>query len=391
MQLNRVFRYELPTAVEFGNGAIAGLPDYVRGLGGRRVLVVCDPGVVQAGVAERVCATLREAALPFVMFTDVEPDPDIDAIASGTMTAKAEGCDLVVGVGGGSSLDTAKAIGLMMKNPGDIRDYVGINKVPGPGAPVIAIPTTAGTGSEVTIWSVLRDKRQQVKLSVGSRFNCPALALCDPELTLTLPPHITAATGMDALTHAVESFVNTATQPISEALAMQAMRFIHESLRVAVVRGRDLRARHDMLLASLIAAMAFNPTRLGLAHALALPLGARFGIPHGLVNAILLPEVMAFNLVANLEKFRTVAWLLGERVEGLALRDAAERAVWAVRRLKEDIGIQQTLTDFGVAEEHLDAVAAEAMESGNVPVNPRQATQEDLKAICRAAMRREAR
>lgn len=387
MLINRMFRYEIPTAVEFGCGSIRTLADHVKALEGKKVLVVADPGVVKAGVAERVTEPLRSAGIPYEIFSDIESDPDISSVEKGTELAKQQDCDLVVGIGGGSSLDTAKAIGVMLTNDGHIRDYVGINKVKKPAAPVIAVPTTAGTGSELTIWSVLSDKKEEVKLSVGSPYNCPKLALLDPELTVTLPPHVTAATGMDALTHALESYVNQKTQPISEGMSLQAMKMIAANLRLAVVQGDNLEARSNMLLASTIAAMAFNPTRLGLAHALALPLGAHFHIPHGLVNAILLPEVMQYNLRGNPAKFAEIAAIFGEKVEHLSVLDAAGRAVEAVRRLNRDIGITQDLTDFGVKEEHLDQIAAEAMESGNVPVNPCRATAEDLKAICRRLMR----
>ncbi|MBG9565515.1 iron-containing alcohol dehydrogenase [Brevibacillus agri] len=386
MELNRIFRYEIPTIIEFGNGSIKMLADHVKALGGNKVLIVGDPGVVQAGVVDRLTAPLKAADIPYAIFSEIEADPDISSVEKGTEIAKAEGCDLVVGVGGGSSLDTAKAIGIMLTNPGHIRDYVGINKVLVQGAPVIAVPTTAGTGSEMTIWSVLSDKKEKIKLSVGSAYNCPTLALCDPELTVTLPPHITAATGMDALTHALESYVNKATQPISEGLSIQSMKMIAKSLRLAVVQGENLQARHDMLLASLIAAMAFNSTRLGLAHALALPLGAHFKIPHGTVNAILLPEVMQFNIIGNVSKFAEIATIFGEKVEHLTMREAAERSVYAIRQLKNDVGITQTLSDYGVQEQHLDFIVEEAMLSGNVPVNPRKPSLEDLKNICRAAM-----
>ncbi|MGG1254189.1 iron-containing alcohol dehydrogenase [Brevibacillus agri] len=386
MELNRIFRYEIPTIIEFGNGSIKMLADHVKALGGNKVLIVGDPGVVQAGVVDRLTAPLKAADIPYAIFSEIEADPDISSVEKGTEIAKAEGCDLVVGVGGGSSLDTAKAIGIMLTNPGHIRDYVGINKVLVQGAPVIAVPTTAGTGSEMTIWSVLSDKKEKIKLSVGSTYNCPTLALCDPELTVTLPPHITAATGMDALTHALESYVNKATQPISEGLSIQSMKMIAKSLRLAVVQGENLQARHDMLLASLIAAMAFNSTRLGLAHALALPLGAHFKIPHGTVNAILLPEVMQFNIIGNVSKFAEIATIFGEKVEHLTMREAAERSVYAIRQLKNDVGITQTLSDYGVQEQHLDFIVEEAMLSGNVPVNPRKPSLEDLKNICRAAM-----
>lgn len=386
MLLNRAFRYEIPTAIEFGIGAVQELAGHVQKLGGRNALVVGDPGVVQAGIVDRLCGILQKAGIPCEVFSEIQSDPDIESVEKGTAAAKAAGCDIVIGAGGGSSLDTAKAIGLMLGNGGHIRDYVGINKVPRKGAPVIAIPTTAGTGSEVTIWSVLSDRQNKVKLSVGSTFNCPDLALCDPELTVSLPPHVTAATGMDALTHALESYVNKATQPISEGLAVQAMKLIARSLRLAVVQGENLQARHDMLMASLIAAMAFNSTRLGLAHALGLPLGAHFHIPHGTVNAILLPEVMEFNVIGNTPKFAEIASVFGEKVAHLSQREAAERSVEAIRRLKEDVGITQTLSDYGLREEHLGFIAEEAMLSGNVPVNPRKPTIDNLKQICRAAM-----
>lgn len=380
------FRYELPTAIEFGRDYVNKLSEHVTKLGGTKVLIVGDPGVLHAGIVQRLEAPLVSAGIPYTIFTEVGMEATIESVDNGTALAKERGCDLVVGVGGGSALDTAKAIGLMLKNPGNIRDYIGIDLVPGPGAPVIAIPTTAGTGSELTRFSVLSDKTAQAKLSVGSMFNCPALALCDPELTITLPPHLTASTGMDALTHALESYVNKATQPISEALSIQAMTLIAKSLRLAVVQGENIEARHDMLLASSIAAMAFNTTRLGLAHALAMPLGAYFKIPHGVVNAILLPEVMKFNIIGNQQKFAEIARIFGENTEGLTVREAAERSVAAIRQLNKDIGITQNLTDYGVKEEHLDMIVDEAILSGNVPVNPVRTTKEDLKNICRSLM-----
>lgn len=387
MLVSKHFRYEIPTIIEFGSGYINNLASYVNELGGRKVLIVGDPGVLQAGIVSKIEAPLMTAKIPFSSFTDVGMEASIESVDNGVSLAKETKCDIVVGVGGGSALDTAKAIGLMLRHEGNIRDYVGLDKVPGPGAPVIAIPTTAGTGSEITRFSVLSDKEAKAKLSVGSMYNCPTLALCDPELTVTLPPHITAATGMDALTHALESYVNKVTQPISEALSIQSMKLIAKSLRLAVVQGENVEARSDMILASTIAAMAFNSTRLGLAHALAIPLGAHFKIPHGVVNAILLPEVMKFNLSGNLDKFIEIAEIFGERTDNLSKREAAELSVKAIRQLNKDVGINLTLSDYGVEEQDLDMIVEEAMLSGNVPVNPVKPTLEDLKNICRAVMK----
>lgn len=379
------FSYHNPTAIEFGWGALARLPELVKSLGGKRVLVVGDPGVAKAGLVDRVIATLG-SGVPVTTFTDIESDPDASSVDAGVQVARSKECDLIIGVGGGSAMDVAKVIGVMLTNPGNVRDYSGMGKIGRPGVPVIAIPTTSGTGSELTIWSVLSEKDKQQKFGVGSVLNCARIALLDPELTVSLPPAITAATGIDALTHALESYVNTATQPISEAMSEQSMTLIARSLRLAVAQPGNRQARADMLLASTLAAMAFNSTRLGLVHAYAMPLGSRFHIPHGLANAIMLPVVMRYNLPGNLAKFARIAEIFGEPMAGLSLRDAAERSVTAIEQLKADVGITARLGDFGMTEADLDGVAREAMVSGNVAVNPRQPTLEDMKAQLRAEL-----
>ena len=379
------FSYHNPTAIEFGWGALARLPELVKSVGGSRALVVGDPGVEKAGIVDRVVAALG-GSVQVTVFTEIESDPDASSVDAGVQLAKAKECDVIIGVGGGSAMDVAKVIGVMLTNPGNVRDYNGMGKIGKPAAPVIAIPTTSGTGSELTIWSVLSEKAKQQKFGVGSVHNCARIALLDPELTVSLPPAITAATGIDALTHALESYVNTATQPISEAMSEQSMALIARSLRLAVAQPGNQQARADMLLASTLAAMAFNSTRLGLAHAYAMPLGSRFHIPHGLANAIMLPVVMRYNLPGNLAKFARIAAIFGERIEGLSLREAAERAVVAIESLKADIGITAKLGDFGMTEADLHDVASEAMLSGNVAVNPRKPTLDDMKAQLRAEL-----
>lgn len=379
------FSYHNPTAIEFGWGSLSRLAELVKGVGGKRALVVGDPGVAKAGIVDRVVGALG-GGVPVTVFTDIESDPDASSVDAGVELAKAKECDVIIGVGGGSALDVAKVIGVMLTNPGNIRDYSGMGKIGLSGAPVIAIPTTAGTGSELTIWSVLSEKEKKQKFGVGSVLNCARIALLDPELTVSLPPAITAATGIDALTHALESYVNTATQPISEAMSQQSMALIARSLRLAVSQPGNQQARADMLLASTLAAMAFNSTRLGLVHAYAMPLGSRFHIPHGLANAIMLPVVMRYNLSGNLAKFARIAEIFGERIDGLSPLDAAERSVVAIESLKADVGITAKLGDFGMTEADLDDVAAEAMLSGNVAVNPRKPTLDDMKAQLRAEL-----
>jgi alcohol dehydrogenase len=377
----------VPTDIHFGCGVLRTLPDRIRCLGAKKAFLVTDPGVSAAGITDRVGAILREASVDFTVCDRVKPDSGSQLIDETTLELKSSGADVVVGIGGGSSLDTAKAVAALATNPGSALDYAGINKLRNRPLPMIAVPTTSGTGSEVTLWSVFTDETRAVKVAIGGVLIYPAVALCDPELTLGLPPALTAATGMDALAHAIECYTNNACQPISGVLAIEAIRLIGQHLRSAVLNGRDVRSRYGMMLASTMAGIAMNPTRLGLAHALAMPLGSwDLRVPHGVVLAVTLPYVMEFNYVAEPERFVDVARALGESVEGLPRLAAAARAVSAVRDMARDIGIPRGLSEFGVREDHVLSVIEEAMKSGNVPVNPRRTTAEDLTRILRQAL-----
>lgn len=383
--LNRVFTYELPTEIIFGLNSLEQLSEKTKKLNASKVLVISDQGVKDAGILDKVTQYLEDQ-LEYEVFTDVDREPDVKTIHIATEIAKGMGADLVIGVGGGSALDAAKAVGIMVKNEGNITDYAGLDKVPNPALPTICIPTTSGTGSEVTIWTVISDKENKRKFGIGGKSVAPTVALCDPNLTVSLPASMTAATGVDALTHALESFVNKQTQPISQALSRESMRLIAKSLRQAVHQGDNLQARYDMLLASTIAASAFNVTRLGLSHALCMPIGAEFKVPHGIANAILLPQVMEYNLVGNLEKFKEIAEIFGELTEGITLREAAELSVKAIKQLNEDIGIPSGFAQFGITEDDLDFIAEGAINSDNVLVNPRKPSIEDLKEIVRKSL-----
>jgi alcohol dehydrogenase class IV len=380
------FMFELPTRIEFGSGSLANLGRRVTDLGGSRVLVVTDEVLASIGIADRVIAVLEEAKLEHVLFTGIEPEPDAAGVEAGAQMLAAEGCDVVVAVGGGSVLDSGKAIALMGRNPGHIRDYAGLGVQTEKGVPVIAVPTTAGTGSEATIWAVISEKARKIKYGVGGPHMTSDLALLDPDLSVTLPPRLTAVTGLDALAHALESYVNKATQPISEALSEKSMELVARSLRGAVWQGDALAARSDMLLASTLAACAFNSTRLGLAHALAMPLGAKAKIPHGDVVSILLSEVNRFNVVGNPQKFANIARIFGEPVDGLSLRAAADAGVAAVDQLVTDVAAPRKLGDYGVTPADLPALAEEAMTSGNIAVNPRITTANDLVGIMRRSL-----
>ena len=371
----------IPTDVHFGPGSSASLPDHVRALGAQRVFVVTDPGVRAAGILDRIASTLREAQLDVEVYDEVTADSGSTLIAAGVASLKASGATVVVGLGGGSALDTAKAVAALATNPGSPLDYVGLHKLTARPLPVIAIPTTAGTGSEVSLWSVFTDDERSLKVAIGGVLLYPAVALCDPELTVGLPPSLTASTGMDALAHAVECYTNRACQPISGALARGAIELIGRHLVDAVRDGADRDARYGMLLASTMAGMAMNPTRLGLAHALAMPLGSwDLKIPHSLAIAVTLPIVMRFNCCAAPDRFAAVARALGEPGGPDEARDAALAAA-AVARLADAIGIPRSLSTFGLTMRHVPSVVEEAMKSGNVAVNPRKTSREELAQI----------
>lgn len=284
-------------------------------------------------------------------------------------------------------MDSAKAVALLATNPGPLMRYEGFAKAENKAGTVICIPTTAGTGSEVTTTSVITDSKRDQKTVVSGPQLTATLALCDPELTVSLPPFLTATTGMDALSHALECYVNTNTNPISMALAYRAMELIGKNLRAAVANGQNLAARDGMLMGSLLAGMAFNVTRLGLAHSAAMPLGSwENKLPHGLANAIMLPRVTEFNLMADYERFAEVAKALGEDIEGLPPREAAFLAVKALDDLVADIGIPARLGDAGIKRENIPAIAEETMKSRNTLVNPRQATLQEVIELLERSM-----
>jgi len=373
----QIFTFQAPANMTFGPGAVGQLPDIVKGLG-TRALVISDPGVAAAGILDRVRSWLHDAGVTTEAFTNVEPNPSIETVNSAYDLVKRSQAEFLVGVGGGSAMDVAKVASVLARYGGTVHDYEGIGKVPGPGMTTVAIPTTAGTGSEVTVFAVITDRARTFKMTVGSPYIVPQYAVCDPELTLSMPPGLTAATGMDALTHGIECYVNTVYNPIAKALALEAMRLIGPSLRTAYTTGRDLSARTAMLLASTMAAMAFTRTRLGNVHAMSHPLGAHFDVPHGVANAVLLPYVMEWNLPACLQTYPAIAAALGEDVTGLSAEEASARAVAAVQRLSRDVGIPARLRDVGVTQAAIPALATDAMKSGNVLVNPRQTSYDDI-------------
>lgn len=377
----------IPTDVHFGYGVSCSLPEHVQSLQARKVFVVTDPGVRACGIAGRVTSTLERASIEFAIYDRVTADSGSRLISDAVDELKASHADLVVGVGGGSALDTAKAAAALATNPGSPVEYAGLHKVKTRPLPTIAIPTTAGTGSEVSLWSVFTDDARKLKVAIGGVLMYPTVALCDPDLTMELPAALTASTGMDALAHAIECYTNKACQPISAALALKAIELIGTHLKKATLSGGDRDARYGMMLASTMAGMAMNPTRLGLAHALAMPLGSwDLKIPHSVAIAVTLPIVMEFNHSAAPERFIDVARALGQAADSGPLIERARCAAVAVWSLARAIAIPNGLAEFGLRQEHVPSVVDEAMKSGNVVVNPRETSKEELAEILRRAL-----
>lgn len=377
--------FETVRRVVFGSGAVESLPDEIKRVKGSRVLVVTDPGIKSAGVLDHLTGVLDRAKITFSAYAEVEPDPRVEVALSSADAAKAFGPDVIVGLGGGSSLDISKVTSVMLTNEGPIEKYFGMELVPRPGVPLILIPTTAGTGSEMTSICVLGDTKNKVKKGIVSEHMFARTALLDPKLTLALPPRVTAMTGMDALVHAVESYVGVRASVFTDTLNLQAIRLVAANLRLAYANGANLAARENMLHASCLAGMAFSNTQNGLDHALALAIGGKFHLPHGLLTAFIMPWVMEYNLIAAPAKYIRIAEAFGERIQHLPETEAARLSVKAVKSLLDDLRISYKLSSYGVPREEFPALAKATVGAvrliGN---NPRTVTEQDVIAILEA-------
>jgi alcohol dehydrogenase class IV len=386
----------------FGRGAAGELGEVARRLGAKRVLVVTDPVLLSAGLIDEVHAPLSEEGVAVEIFSEGEPEPSLAAAERCIAAARQARPDALLGLGGGSNMDLAKITAVVLAHGGGPRDFVGDDKIPGPVFPLICVPTTAGTGSEVSAASVLTDGDNHIKVGVLSNYLRPRVAVVDPHLTMSCPPKVTADSGIDALTHAVEAYtavdnetfplphgertVYQGRHPMGDLLAEQAIGLIGRYLRRAVANGNDLEAREGMALGASLAGMAFSNVGVAAVHALEYPVGGAVHCSHGAGNGLLLPHVMRFNLPARLPHFARIAQLLGEDVAGLGERQAAERAVTAVERLRDAIGVPRRLRDLGLTEGQLRPFAETAFGIRRIlRVNPRTVTPDDLEGIYRAA------
>jgi alcohol dehydrogenase len=387
MNRTKPFSFYAPTRIEYGIGKVDGqLKDEVKGLGGKKLLIVTDKGIVKAGILEKVEKQLKENNLEFEVFSEVESNPRDTTVGKIADIAKKNKVDVLIAVGGGSSMDAAKAAGLLVTNGGQIHDYFGLDMVKKRALPLITIPTTAGTGSEVTFWSVIDDTRKtmHVKESIGSALICPTVALVDPLMTVSLPPHLTAYTGMDALSHAVEGYFAVPAEPITDSLCLTAIQLITSNLAPAVLNGDNLEARDSMLLGSVIAGIAFFNSDVTIDHCLGEAIGGFNDTHHGLLMGILLPYVMDYNLATNPKKFAEIAKAMGENIDGLTLREAARKSIDAVVNLSRAIGMP-TLKDLNIKEQDFRVISEMAMKNVSVNSNPRKASIKDFEKILQDA------
>lgn len=378
--------FEVPTVVKHAPGAIDCLADEVKALGGKRPMLVTDKGLVAAGMADEATKVLKAARLDYVLFDGVVPNPDIKLVDDAAGMFKAEGCDSLIGFGGGSPMDTAKSIGVVVENGGSILQYEWADpqpikkRIP----PLVCVPTTAGTGSEVTLWAVITDPARHIKYNVGGTGLIAAhVALIDPRLTLGLPPHITAGTGMDALAHAIECYTCAYAQPWPDAVALWAIETTGQWLRIAFAQGQNEEARYKMSMAAMLGGMSYGTESAGAVHAMSQTAGGVYNLPHGALTASLLAPVMAYNYMGEPHKYARIAQAMGENTWGLSVWEAAELAVDAVANLASDLQIP-TLPEMGIPEKDIPMLAQLAYDDPQTVGNPRDIDGKGYEQIYRS-------
>jgi alcohol dehydrogenase len=383
----QVFGFYIPTVTLMGIGSHKQTGGWVKTLGCKKPLIVTDKGITRAGITDQIAGIVRkDAQTDVVIFDETIPNPTDKNAHDGLDVFKKSNCDSIISLGGGSSHDCGKAVGILATNGGKIHDYEGVDKSSKNMPPFIAINTTAGTGSEMTRFCIITDTSRKVKMAIVDWRTTPNVAINDPLLMAGMPPLLTAATGMDALTHAVEAYVSTIATPVTDACALQAINLISENLRAAVANGGDMAARDGMAYAEYLAGMAFNNASLGHVHAMAHQLGGFYDLPHGVCNAILLPAVERFNLIAKVDRFVDIAEAMGEPLEGLSKRAAAEKALEAIKTLSKDVGIPSGLAELNVKEQDLKTMAENAQKDACGLTNPRCPSLEDVIMIYKWAM-----
>jgi len=376
----------IPSVNMMGVGSLDEAVIAIRKYGFRNALIVTDAGLAKAGVADNVAKLLAAQDINATIFDGAKPNPTVSNVENGLAALKKSGSDFIISLGGGSPHDCAKGIALCATNGGHISEYEGVDQSAKPQLPLIAINTTAGTASEMTRFCIITDEARHVKMAIVDRNVTPLLSVNDPSLMAKMPKGLTAATGMDALTHAIEAYVSTAATPITDACALKAVELISANLRTAVFEGSDMTARENMAYAQFLAGMAFNNASLGYVHAMAHQLGGFYDLPHGVCNAVLLPHVETFNASICPARLKDVATAMGVDTQGLDNEKGAAAALVAIRKLSADIGIPGGLTELGVKADDIPTLAANAMKDACGFTNPRPATQGQIEEIFHTAM-----
>ncbi len=385
--VERAYDFLMPSVNFFGPGVISKIGERAKMLGMKKPVIVTDKFLenLKNGAVAQTLASLKKSGVDYVVYNEVEPNPKIHNIKEVKTLYEKEDADSIITVGGGSAHDTGKGAGIIMTNGDDITKLAGIETLKNPLPPLIAVNTTAGTGSELTRHAVITNEETHLKFVVVSWRNIPLVSFNDPTLMLDIPKGLTAATGMDAFVQAVEPYVSVDHNPITDSQCIQAIKLIESSLREAVANGHNLQARTKMVEAEMLAGMAFNNANLGYVHAMAHQLGGQDDAPHGVCCALLLPYAEEYNLIADPERFAELARIMGENTDGLSSRDAAELSIKAMKQLSEDVGIPHSIKDIGAKPEDFDLMAENALKDGNAFSNPRKGTKEDIVKIFQEA------
>lgn len=370
----------------FGVGARRRAGFYAQHLQARRVLVVTDPGVIQAGWLQELLTNLEECGLQSVVFSEVTPNPRDYTVMAGTQIYRDQGCDVIVALGGGSVIDCAKGIGIVSANGGHILDFEGVDRIPHPGPPLICIPTTAGTAADISQFAIINNSAQRYKAAIISKSVVPDVALVDPETTLTVDPYLTACTGLDALTHAIEAYVSTASSPVVDVHALAAIALVRDNLPQSIADPANLATREGMMLASLQAGLAFSNASLGAVHAMAHSLGGYLDLPHGESNALLLEHVVRFNYHTAEDRYQRIGEALGISLAGTSTASREQRITQSLQALREACGIRDGLAERGVTYGAIADLAPPAVHDACLFTNPRRANLADIKTTYAEAL-----
>lgn len=370
----------------YGAGALTLIGRYAKNFGARKALVVTDSGLVQAGWVAKAINSLVDANIPSVVFQGVTPNPKDHEVAAGVRFCQENGCDVIIAVGGGSPMDCAKGIGIAHANGRSILDFEGVDQVPMPGPPLICIPTTAGTSADVSQFCIITDTSRKVKIAIVSKTVVPDVSLIDPQTTTTMPAELTAATGMDALVHAVEAYVSNASSPVTDLHALAAIPRLVQNLIPAIENPQNLEYRNGMMLGSLLAGLAFSNASLGLVHAMAHSLGGLLDSPHGMCNSLLLDQVVAFNYQVVPERYKRIGLAMGLELDGLEQAECQEALLKGIADLREGAGIKTTIGALGVARKDVPQLSLNAFNDPCLATNPKEASVQDIERLYENAL-----